>query len=93
MFQRELELLRRRGQGIGAKLWQLRKEPERRIANSQEAPVDLLHMALSVVIAFEVDEMDEGQPDSDDEWVGAWLDRINTWIWMERTPLSQVVEV
>ena len=37
MFQRELQLLRRRGQGIGAKLWQLRKEPERRIANSQEA--------------------------------------------------------
>ena len=93
MLQKELELLRRRGRGIGARLRQLRSAFESRLAAVPNEVNDLMQMALSVVASFDDDEVDESRPDEVDEWVKDWLERMDIWLWMERTQVETVVLV
>ena len=93
MLQRELEMLQAMQKGVGAKIRQLMQLLNNMEGKVHESIRDLVDMLRAVVVSFHDDDMDESRPDEVDQWTQAWMWRIEVWLDMETSKLSNVVTI
>ncbi|CAE7729315.1 unnamed protein product, partial [Symbiodinium pilosum] len=79
--------------GVGAKIRQLMQLLNNMEGKVHESIRDLVDMLRAVVVSFHDDDMDESRPDEVDQWTQAWMWRIEVWLDMETSKLSNVVTI